>query len=122
MADEIQSADETPRRKRGGPIYFVCVMLLDHEKEEIRHDRTWAWYAEFKDAERCVLENHTDLWEAGGYNYAVIEAVQEGILFPVPEETWYQATYTARDGGFNPTVTRVEKPAWLRQIIFYAIG
>jgi hypothetical protein len=66
-----------------GPIIFFVTVLHDKQKRK----RTWGWYLKFKDAEKAVLENHTDIFEMGYYNLAVISAFPEGVL-AVEEMTW----------------------------------
>jgi hypothetical protein len=75
-------------------IYMVTVV---HPEE--KRKRTWGWYAEFKDAETAVLENHTDIFELGYYSHAVIEKFPEGVM-AISDEEW--CGDDAFDLGFNP--------------------
>jgi len=69
-------------------IFFVTVL---HKLGNRR--RCWGWYEKFEGAEKAVLENHTDIFEVGYYDLAVIEEYPEGVM-SLPEKLWwYKATY-----------------------------
>lgn len=63
-----------------GRAIFVVTVFGDVVDRHPRRQRTWGWYEKLKDAQRAVLENHTDMYETLYYDVAVIEEVQEGIL------------------------------------------
>lgn len=73
-------------------LYFVTVVetLLDDEGEEqYRGSRCWGYYRELNDAITAIIENHTDIHECS-YDYAVIEAVPEGVLpLDMEEVKWF---------------------------------
>lgn len=71
-------------------IYLVAVIIIDNES--IKHSRTWGWYSNFEDAEKAVLENHTDIFEYS-YEYAVIEKMPEGVCAVAEDSWWYKASY-----------------------------
>ena len=85
-------------------IFLVAVI---HEAE--KRKRTWGWYEKFEDAERAVIENHTDIFERGYYDLAVIEEMPEGVLAVAESAVWYRAIYEAE--AADPVVSRTEAPA-----------
>ena len=66
------------------------------------HDaRTWGFYYDFNKAFRAVVENHTDMNECGYYDYAIIEAHEQGLLsckdpFDKANQMWFKAKYEER--------------------------
>ena len=62
--------------------------------------RTWGWFADFKTAEKSVLENWGDIYE-GEYFMALIEEVPEGSVVNMPtHEYWYKWTGTWKKGKY----------------------
>lgn len=76
----------------------------------------WGWYSRFEDAERAVLENHTDIFEHNYYDFACIEEMPEGVCSSASQAWWYKATYPegfdSTPGGMYPHVTRTAPPDW----------
>lgn len=81
-------------------IFFVTVL---HEKGFRK--RCWGWYADFAEAQQAVFANHTDIFEAGWYNLAVIEEIPEGVMAVECNSWWYRATFT--EGQEDPFVERL---------------
>ena len=86
-------------------VFLVAVVNADPKRS-----RTWGWYENFEDAEKSVLNNCTDMFECGYYEYAVIEEMPEGVLAVVANEFWFQAVYYAGH-VMEPKVERIQKPA-----------
>jgi hypothetical protein len=104
-----------------GPIIFFVTVLHDKQKRK----RTWGWYLKFKDAEKAVLENHTDIFEMGYYNLAVISAFPEGVLAVEEMTWWYKATYPEiipENTLVDPAVEQIESPDEFKQVCCLAIG
>jgi hypothetical protein len=104
-----------------GPIIFFVTVLHDKQKRK----RTWGWYLKFKDAEKAVLENHTDIFEMGYYNLAVISAFPEGVLAVEEMIWWYKATYPEiipENTLVDPAVEQIESPDEFKQVCCLAIG
>jgi hypothetical protein len=106
------------RRPKGPSIYLVTVLSL--QGAEIVRSRTWGWFAKFTDAEKAVLENHTDLFEMHYYTHAVIEEYPPGLLAIAKTERWYKASYSRKRHG--PLVAPVKKPRQLKRVINFGIG
>ncbi len=105
-------------------IFTVTVVYYNPEELEIqpgqRFTRTWGYFFNFEDAEMAVLHNHTDMFEQGYYNYAVIEELPEGLL-PVPEhEYWYQADFNRKKEEM--LVSRINKPQSLEGTFSFSMG
>jgi hypothetical protein len=97
-------------------IFFVTAL---HRKEG-RH-RCWGWYQKVEDAERAVLENHTDIFEMGYYDTAVIEEYPEGVLsIPLDDRRWYASTYSYVRN--ECLVQRIPEPVEYEDTVCFAIG
>lgn len=102
-------------------IYAVGVMQLDFDTGRTASKRLWYFYKNFEDAERGILENHSDIFEYY-YNVALIE---EHILidgegsdsdtFGNWQQWWYQATYLETGDG-DLKIERIETPICFQQI------
>lgn len=115
-------------------VYAVGCLELDtaeNARRVILQDRLWFLFAKFEEAEKCILENHSDIFEYS-YNYALIEEILviddsipyvegESAEFP-PREWWYHADFSViTEEVLNPLVTKVEKPKCLdRTCCFWA--
>jgi hypothetical protein len=71
-----------PKSSSDGKYYSFPIRISPEQREyfTITGSRTWGWYSEFADAEECVLNNFTDIYE-GDYEYALIEKAAEGVLY-----------------------------------------
>jgi hypothetical protein len=96
-------------------IFLVAVI-----HEESKRGRTWGWYQKFEDAERAVLENHTDIFERSYYDLGVIEEMPEGVLAVAEKVWWYRATYPTH--SVDPEVERIECPATFKQQFGFTMG
>lgn len=94
------------------------------------HDsRTWGWYDNFDDAERAIIENHTDIFECAYYDYAVIEEVGPGVCAIGEVRQWYKAEYeTTRAANVvvrisnDPVVTKCSEPEFAKGVCNFSIG
>lgn len=78
--------------------------------------RTWGWYNDIKDAKEVIEMNSCDIYE-GNYTYALIEKIDEGVVFgmSIPEEHWYKWKGTWEKGGYKPA----KKPKQYSHIIHF---
>lgn len=116
--EDVVDGEESDTRT----IFFVAV----YESERPYRaggNRTWGWYETFEEAERAVLENHTDIFECT-YDYAVIEEVGPGVMALGEVRQWYRADFKNRNppGGHSPTVTRCDPPAFAEGTCNLCIG
>ncbi len=103
-------------------IYTVTVVKL--KDCSMKRHRTWGYFETQEEAEKSVLENHTDMFELGYYSHAVVEECSPGLLVYSEREWWYAATYPATDGTLfvNPEVRSIEKPLELENVVGFAMG
>lgn len=99
-------------------VYMVVVL------RQLKHPlgcRTWGWYSDFDTAEKCVLENWTDLFERGHYEYAVVEEAYEGMCNGGmrSEATWYKAIYLDDSINHEPKIVKIDKPKELKNIVHF---
>ena len=88
------------------------------EKAGQHRKRIWGWYSNFYEAEEAVIENVTDMNEAGYYPWIVIEEVSEGIC-PITMEDkakWYE--FDAKDEKYH----RCDAPEFAMCIINWSFG
>jgi hypothetical protein len=120
-------------------IYVVGTMQLNLSDDSgdspggiIKHQRLWHFYARFEDAEKAVLENHSNIFEYY-YNVALIE--EHYIYDPtdksetpfgwgMPNQWWYEATFypEPNDRIRNPSVRKIEQPTFFKQICNFWAG
>lgn len=100
-------------------IYTItCFSKLEKdEKGWLRTgaQRTFGYYMERDVAIQALHENWCDMFEYL-YEYAVIEAMREGIHCDVAEEIWFQWD-NERKGFFE-----IEKPDCTQSVCNFAIG
>jgi len=78
-------------------IYTVQVFFID-AKGNINYSRNWGWFPTKAQAEDIIINNITDIFEHGYYNYAMINEVPPGICVGhLRKENWYIAHYLKRD-------------------------
>lgn len=66
-----------PKLNAHPPIYVVTV--LSRHRNFAHRERTWGWRSSLDAATSDALGNVTDMFEAGYYNFAVIEETPEGV-------------------------------------------
>lgn len=115
-------------------IYSVGVIKADtseNARSFIKDQRLWYLYSKFEDAEKCVLENHSDIFEYY-YNYAVIEETYvhdytnppEAVdTYYLPKQHWYFADFSS-EGNRSPypLITKVETPKCMENICCIWVG
>lgn len=115
-------------------VYAVGVIQADMSENPrifINNQRLWYLYSKFEDAEKCVLENHSDIFEYY-YNYAVIEEVyihdytnppKEGEATYIPKQFWYFADFNAKkDGDTLPLISKVDIPKCMENTCCLWVG
>lgn len=102
-------------KERKKVYMVVCMRSITHPKG----CRTWGWYSDFETAEKCVLENWTDLFEHGYYEYAVVEEAYEGVCPPSGTQSWYKAIYLDEKLDNSPKIVKIDKPKELKNIVHF---
>ena len=111
-------------------IYVVGVMTLksDFSNTIKSPKRLWYFFVNFKDAEKCVLENQTNIFEYT-YNLALIE--EHYVYDPndnskpgdiIAPQWWYQAIYPNNGVDVNPEIRKIEQPECFKQICNFWAG
>lgn len=81
---------------------------------DVRLDRRcWGWFPTQERAEKSVVDNEGDPFEAGWYQWAAIQRVPPGSHASGEIVAWFQAIYTP--GQNRPRVERVavdQLPPW----------
>ena len=97
--------------------YFVTTV-----GDEGCRSRCVAHFETLDDAEEILFGNYGDIYEAGYYPFAVIEAFEYG-LYPqirngrhATKELWYQ--WNKEKNGYVKT----EQPEWAKGIVAWGIG
>jgi len=116
----VRTSDSvSEEQKPCGRVFLLTVLKRDVDGDSGR-DRTWAWYSRLEDAERDVLRNAGDMFEANYYDHAVIEEVPEYMMSVATVRGWYRASYG--DDEEAPTVSKIEAPSWSAGICNWGIG
>ena len=117
-------------------VYAVGVMQVDLSRADKfpsdRKSRLWFFFANFEDAEKCVLENQSDIFEYY-YNIALIEEhYVHDPNDPAPPEIgviakqwWYEAQYPTdeKTGESLPLIiSKIETPQIFRNIVNFWAG
>jgi hypothetical protein len=77
-------------------IFYEKALTLDLTKKgpsKIIRTRIWGFYKNLTKAKKCVVENWTDIYENGYYNYALINAFAEGVCVTPLKQHWFKVTY-----------------------------
>jgi hypothetical protein len=120
----------TRRRRRARPvppqtIFTVTVLYVTPvpgtDQVRIKHQRTWGWLSDVATARRVVRTNEGDIFEAGYYNYAVIEELDAGVLPHAKLCGWYLATYSVLESP-TTTVRRCKTPPGLDKVCNFSMG
>lgn len=104
-------------------IYFVVVFYLKPNEKSYKRIRTWAWYKDEKDAERCIKENWTDIYEDGYYNYALIEPMSQGICCTNRKDNrWFKVDFKSIDSeGYDEyNVEETEVPERFKHYVGFS--
>jgi hypothetical protein len=121
-------------------VYAVGVMQADLSDNSgnspgqiIKASRLWFFFARFEDAEECVLQNQTDIFEYY-YNVALIEEHYvydphdpEGATqkWNTPTQWWYEAIYPVVNTGkddVGPQIRKMENPKIFEHIYCFWAG
>lgn len=84
--------------------------------------RLVGWYSDLETAQKCVDEDWAGFYEAGWYNYVVIERMVEGLYnlsglcLDRQTEWWYR--YDNNTGKWVPC----DKPECLKGVVNFGLG
>ena len=97
--------------------WFITVFRNFDPKYGTVDSRTWGFYSNKEDALKVLNENRTDIWETI-YDYAVLEAYNEGISAYNFEEGRQFFKYNQELDSYKP----IEEPEEVKHYASFAIG
>lgn len=101
-------------------IYIVTTLFINEKEGQVVRSRAWGYFFDEEKAKDIVIKNSTDIFEAGFYNFAVVEKVNEGVFGKCEKAGWYKAEYIAEQAG--PIVKKIKEPAFLKRYIRFWAG
>ena len=97
--------------------WFITVFRNFDPKYGTVDSRTWGFYSNKEDALKVLDENRTDIWETI-YDYAVLEAYNEGISAYNFKAGRQFFKYNQELDSYKP----IEEPEEVRHYASFAIG
>jgi len=95
-------------------IYFVTVFHIEPDADSYKRIRCWGWFYDERDAESCIKENWTDIYENGYYNLAMIEPLAQGPLGVVFEKSrWFNVEFVDQN-TYN--ITKIDVPERFKSV------
>jgi hypothetical protein len=98
-------------------IFVVTTLQIDEPSSQeynVARKRSVGWFPTFGSAKDAVLGNHCDIYEAGHYNYAVIEEIHWGFYGNLgSEEVWFL---------WNEGYTETKRPQCLHSVAGFSLG
>jgi hypothetical protein len=113
-------------------VYAVGVIhadLSENPRRFIKDSRLWYLFADFQSAEKCVLENQSDIFEYY-YNLALIEEIgvipsqkskDKGTWGYIPPQWWYRIVYNDDPDG-APTIEKIPTPKCMENVACFWVG
>lgn len=101
-------------------IYFVTVFYVDGKEYNYRpykRIRCWGWFGKEEDAEKCIMENWTDIYEIGYYNMALIEPCRQGptgMSAAIKRQRWFDVKYLSNS---KYAIREIDTPKKFRNTI-----
>lgn len=100
-------------------IYAVTTI---RKKQDDNDHRTVGYYFSQEHAIQAVMDNVCNIYEHAHYNYAVIEAVEEGFYQYDLDPLWFYVNAERTDKGIRYDVKQIEPPNFAKNIVGYGIG
>lgn len=118
-------------------VHFVTVFYIPHELLNVdtlrnikdkpegweshlyKRVRCWGWFKDKKDAEQCIKQNWTDIYECGYYNVALIETIGEGPCARCNSDSWYSVNYVDPENN-EYDVKKIDKPKIFKSIVGFS--
>ena len=99
-------------------MYFItCLENLEKDALGWLGDaRCFGYFLSFERAKEALETNECDMWEAGFYNFAVIEKIESGIHPHAEEMAWFK--FDTEKCGF----CEIPKPVETNGEYNYALG
>ena len=98
------------------------IVTTIRRKQDDNDQRAVGYYFSQEHAIQTVINNICDIYEHAHYNYAVIEAVEEGLYQYDLEPLWFSINPERTDKGIKYDVKQIEPPDFARNTVGYGIG
>lgn len=96
--------------------------VLESSDRFVLDSRLWYLFSTFEQAEQCILQNQTDIFESY-YNLALIEEItvlDKHPIWQAPKQWWYKATHT--DDDVMPHIEAIEAPQRAENVVCFWVG
>jgi hypothetical protein len=99
-------------------MYFItCLDNLEIDALGLLGDsRCFGYFSTYQRAKEALEINECDMWEAGCYNYAVIERIESGVHPQSKEMSWWKFDHEKR------AFSEIHKPEEIVNEECYALG
>ncbi len=98
----------------------IYILVVIANRNHVR-TRTWVWFPTKEEAEQSVVLDADFYFEAGTYDYAVIEEVRSYYPGPHEQVSWWRAAYNYLAEPRH-TVERCEAPEWAKHTVNWSLG
>lgn len=95
--------------------YFVTGVTYQDKRFKDRKQRCFGYFSTFEEAEKTVLNNCCDIWEAI-HEYVVIEKIEDGIHQFDLSPTWYKWNLEKEE------YEKVNRPDFAKGYVGWGIG
>jgi len=103
-------------------IYTITVLKLDSNGRTKRL-RPWGYFEDQATAEKCILENWTDIFEHDYYDHAVIEEIGPGIIGHYKKLNWYKIDYIELSSGkYEEHIYKIDEPISKKHYVRFFFG
>lgn len=103
-------------------VGVIKANLSESSDRFVLDSRLWYLFSSFEHAERCVLENETDIFE-NYYNLALIEEISildKKPIWQAPKQWWYRAQYV--DDYSTCSVEQIDAPQRAENVVCFWVG
>lgn len=101
---------------------MIYVVTTIHRNQDDNYQRAVGYYFRQEHAIQAVVNNICDIYEHAHYNYAVIEAVEEGLYQYDLEPLWFSVNAERTDKGIKYDVKQIEPPYFAKNTVGFGIG
>lgn len=101
------------------PVYPLTVVQLN-KQGKVAHQRSWAVFTSFEEAEKALREEPDLYLESGSYTHVVIEELPLDALSISTNVHWLHAAYDEAKDSY--TIAACECPEDAKQVVNWAIG
>ena len=99
-------------------VYFISLIKLNTEEDEILELTTPAFYFDEQEAIDCVKYKHKSIHLGNRFNYAIVEGFKKGVAGFTSKLKWFKIEYIDN----NYVITEIIPPERYKQISAFAIS